>query len=66
MPQRRLRAEGAPIQGNQASGEEGVPGLAANDPAVLSVMRFDPMYIFIAFGIAAVIGVGRLLLYWAD
>jgi hypothetical protein len=66
MPLRRLRAERAPSQGNQAFDEEGVPASAANDPEVLSVMRFDPMYIFIAFGIAAVIGVGRLLLYWAE
>jgi hypothetical protein len=67
MPQRKLRAEGAPIQGNQASGEGGVPGPAANDPSVvLSLLRFDPMYLYIAFGLAAVIGVGRLLLFWAD
>jgi hypothetical protein len=66
MPQRRLRAGEALSQGNQASGEEGVPARAANHPAVLSLIAFDPMYIFIACGIAGVIAVGRLLLHWAD
>jgi hypothetical protein len=29
-------------------------------------LAFEPMYIYIAFALAAVIGVGRLLLAWAD
>jgi hypothetical protein len=29
-------------------------------------ISFDPMYIYIACGIAAVVIVGRLLLSWAD
>jgi hypothetical protein len=29
-------------------------------------IAFDPMYIYIACALALVVGVGRLLLFWAD
>jgi hypothetical protein len=30
------------------------------------VIGFNPMFIYIALGLATVVGVGRLLLSWAD
>jgi hypothetical protein len=33
---------------------------------MLPPIGFDPMYIYIAGALAVVIGVGRLLLSWAD
>jgi len=30
------------------------------------MIGFEPIFIFIAFGLGAVVGVGRLLLHWAD
>jgi len=32
----------------------------------LLALAFEPMYIYIAFALAAVVGIGRLLLFWAD
>jgi hypothetical protein len=39
---------------------------SAEDTTVLALaLRFDPMFVYIALGIAATVAVGRLLLGWA-